>query len=340
MLDITGNSAIDVLIGLAFFYFLLSVLCSAINEGIATALNLRAKDLENGLRNLIKDPAGTTATLAALETDITTFYDNPRVKALWKPKRFLGKLFRNKKPSYISPRVFVLTLLDTFAPPGGGSPSNDLIARAQAIVDEATTNATVRGLLQDALDEAGGYRATFRAALERSFNEAMDRVSGWYKRRVQLILFGIALVVVVFVNADSFQVGKTLWQNDAVRSAVVARATAAVNQGNNKVCGVHSGSQSASPSDTPVQKVATCVSNVKQLGLPLGWYGAAALWDSHNHWHIPLNVLGKILGLLLTAFAILLGAPFWFDTLSKLAQLRGTGAAPGDKNSNASTAGA
>src|SRR5712691_9325832 len=57
VLNITGNAAIDVFIGLAFFYFLLSIFCSAINEGIATAFNLRAKDLEKGIRNLLADNA-------------------------------------------------------------------------------------------------------------------------------------------------------------------------------------------------------------------------------------------------------------------------------------------
>jgi len=37
---------------------------------------------------------------------------------------------------------------------------------------------------------------------------------------------------------------------------------------------------------------------------------------------------GRILGWLLTAFAISLGAPFWFDLLNKIIQLRGTGPKP------------
>jgi hypothetical protein len=36
----------------------------------------------------------------------------------------------------------------------------------------------------------------------------------------------------------------------------------------------------------------------------------------------------KIFGFLITALAISLGAPFWFDLLKKLMQLRGDGAKP------------
>ena len=39
-------------------------------------------------------------------------------------------------------------------------------------------------------------------------------------------------------------------------------------------------------------------------------------------------LLSKLIGLSLTAVAITFGAPFWFDTLSKLARLRTSGAPP------------
>ena len=39
-------------------------------------------------------------------------------------------------------------------------------------------------------------------------------------------------------------------------------------------------------------------------------------------------LLSKLVGLTLTAVAISFGAPFWFDTLSKLGRLRSGGAPP------------
>jgi hypothetical protein len=325
MLNITGNAAIDVFIGLAFFYFLLSIVCSAINEAIATAFNLRAKDLERGIRNLLAEKT-------------SDFYADPRIQALHKPKRFLGGLgipwlsdpfhlrkpvLRLKKPlggklpSYISSRAFALTFLDTLAPPDvkGNSPetatgSRDLIKRAEEILgSNKDLNPTAARLLQDALDEARTDVDKFRAAIERSFDETMDRVSGWYKRRVQLILFVVALAAVGAINADSFTVAQRLWKNDALRSAVVAQANQAVKKG-----------QPSCHATSP-EAAAKCVDSVKQLGIPLGW----SKDTSPSGWAIP----GKMLGLLLTAFAILLGAPFWFDLLGKVSQLRGAGARTG-----------
>jgi hypothetical protein len=321
VLNITGNAAIDVFIGLAFFYFLLSIFCSAINEAIATTFNLRAKDLERGIRNLLAEKADA-------------FYADPRIQALHKPKRFLGWMglpwlgkpsrgampslhwmqpLDNKLPSYISSRAFALTVLDTFAPPdskdGAAGAGGNLIARAEAVLPEVRkVNPKVAQMLQDALDEAGTDVEKFRTTIEQSFDETMDRVSGWYKRRVQLILFVIALVAVGAMNADSFSIAQRLWKNDALRSAVVAQSNAAVAKG--KPACKNGGN--ASP-----QEAAKCLEQVKQLGIPLGW----SKDTSPSGWGIP----GKMLGLILTAFAILLGAPFWFDLLGKVSQLRGSG---------------
>jgi len=312
MPDVTGQTAIDVVIGLAFFYFLLSIVCSSINEGIATALNLRAKELEKGVRNLLAD-----------QTKAADFYAHWRVQALFKPTRFLSRVFKDKRPSYIPSRIFALTVLDTVAPPDKTG-TRDLIARARRVVTEeaakteADRNETVMGLLQDALDEARDDVDKLRGALERSFDEAMERVSGWYKRRVQLILFVIALALVGAINADSFVIAQRLWKDEALRTAVVAQANATVADENAECAKTEDSSDAAEP--TPADIAAKCLDQVKQLGIPLGWSRAT----SPSGW----DILGKVAGLLVTAFAVMLGAPFWFDLLGKVARLRGTGATP------------
>lgn len=84
-----------------------------------------------------------------------------------------------------------------------------------------------------------------------------------------------------------------------------------------------------------------------QLNLPLGWVIDAN--DPHAIEQVPPSLfymvnwdlktlqawLSKIVGLLITVFAVSLGAPFWFDTLSKLINLRGAGTPPGEKKKSA-----
>jgi hypothetical protein len=51
-----GSPILEVAIGLLLIYWLLSVICSSINELISSFLKWRAKDLEQGIRNLLCDP--------------------------------------------------------------------------------------------------------------------------------------------------------------------------------------------------------------------------------------------------------------------------------------------
>ncbi len=290
---LTGNAALDVLVGLFFLYFLLSIVCSAVNEGIAATFNLRAKNLERAICSLLDGQANADS-----------FFEHPRIQALFKPGGRV--LFKNgRKPSYIPSRAFALTLLDKFV--HSGSPK-DVLARAEAAVKQVPSD-RIRRVLQDALDDADGDFVRFRGALERSFDEVMDRASGWYKRRVQLILFIVGFALVVAINADSFSLGQRLWKDDALRAAVVAQANKTVQAGR-AAC--------AKTNSSGPTKAADCVDEVKTLGLPFGWSHANA---PHSFW----SGLGKSIGLLVTIFALSLGAPFWFDLLGKVANLRGSG---------------
>ena len=92
----------------------------------------------------------------------------------------------------------------------------------------------------------------------------MDRAGGWYKRRVQAILFVIALALVIGINADSYAIGQRLWKDEALRSAVVAQANKTVAAGEAKCV-----TSSAGKGETA--QAAACVGEVKALALPLGW---------------------------------------------------------------------
>jgi hypothetical protein len=294
MPDISGLAALDVLVGLFFLYFLLSIVCSSVNEFIAQLLNLRAKTLEDGVRNLMGDESATER-----------FFRHPRLKALSKPRVRIGS---RRGPSYIPSRVFAITLMDTLFPEEHG---RDVIALARQAVNDENVPARVRTMLRDALDQAHDRRDRFTAALERSFDEGMDRVSGWYKRRAQYSLLVIAIVTVAIVNVDTFTVAQRLWKDKALRAAVAAQAADTTAAGTQACRGT-------SPDDSPQERAANCVDEIQQLELPIGWTGGSGP-DDVKGW------LAKVGGLLVTAFALSLGAPFWFDLLSKIARLRASG---------------
>jgi hypothetical protein len=156
-------------------------------------------------------------------------------------------------------------------------------------------------------DVAGDDIGKLKKSLQNWFNSAMDRVSGWYKYRTQWMLFGIGLVLAATLNADTIRIVKQLSRDPTLRQSIVAAA------------------QSAKPSDNKrgesikdqIQQAQTEISNIQSIGIPLGWAGTRRP-SSYGEW---LQVSG---GWLLTAVAISLGAPFWFDMLNKLMVVRST----------------
>jgi hypothetical protein len=81
-------------------------------------------------------------------------------------------------------------------------------------------------VLLSALDSAQGDLQKAQATIEEWYNSAMDRISKWYKRSTQWIIFWIALAVAVaFVN--TITIFDYLYRNDAARAVVVARAQTA-----------------------------------------------------------------------------------------------------------------
>jgi hypothetical protein len=291
--DLTGLPALDVAIGLAFIYFVLSLVCSAVNEGIATVTRLRAAELKRGIRTIVGG--------AMLEE----LYENPRIEALCQPIRL--PWIPNRDPSYIPARTFALAVMDALDEPAGEAPAT-MPARAQATMDRLEDDAPLRAMLGDAIEGDREAIDGFRTSMERFFDEVMDRVRGWYKRRVQIILLILALAIAGAANVDTFAIGDQLYRDEGVRAAVVAQAAEPASATD---C-------DDDPETTGLDEAVACADEVAGLGLPFGWTDESTP-DSAG------EAAFKALGLLITAFALAMGAPFWFDMLGKLARLRGTG---------------
>jgi hypothetical protein len=323
--DLGGLPALEVIIGLAFLYFLLSTVCSAINEGIANVLGWRAKTLEDAIRNMVGDPevkrgwkewfgrihkkglkdpdaVASERDSVRVPADLTSaVFDHWRIQALVRNPRSSAR--RRRRPSYLPPRAFSLAIAETLAkgaPDRPEGPSlwqqadDEILERAQAVLESLPEGQT-RRVLQKAAANAGETLEGFRTQVETAFDDAMERASGWYKRKVQVVLLALAAAVAIGLNVDSVRVGTQLWNDDAVRTAVVAKAT-----------------------EKDPQQAADAVAQVEQLQLPVGWGAENAPDDL-------AEALRRIPGWLITIASLSLGAPFWFDLLSRLARLRGSG---------------
>lgn len=397
MLD---SGVVGVVIGLILIYFLLSLLCSGLNELMEAFFRRRSRFLEGGVVDL-------------LGRDLKRqLYDHPLMETLYPQKGIpqgdegVPKADR-RKPSYIPPKVFSQALLsivtegsarltedvdagtdrlpvdastgfaegfvvqiheermeirvvesaprvDRGAPRTGVEWSWLTVARgaqgttpakhaagsritrfregipeAQELVDELRgsvdrlPSGRLREVLGGTLTRAGSDLDRWREGIEAWFDDKMDRVSGWYGRRTRWWLFVYGILIVLMLNADTALVARTLWGDATLRDAIVAQAGVVVASGG-----------TSEPCEDP-ECVAERLEQVKALDLPLGWpdlrlgdWGGDAYRNEVRVPHNAAEVLLKIFGLVATAAALTLGAPFWFDLLNKITNFRVSGPPP------------
>jgi hypothetical protein len=264
---VLGSSVLDVVVGLGFLYFLLATIVTYVNEVIAALLKRRTTLLANGIRSLLgsewADRVLSHEVIAPLRTAS-------------------GGL------AYIPSRLFSTALLDELRRAGmqdGEDPPLEAPAAIKALFRTYGPSVQVRATAIEAWYEAG-----------------MDRLSGEYKRRTQLILLGLSALLTLVIGADSIGIATTLWQEQGVRTALNASLS----------------SSSAS------QDLTAVIDALARLPLPLGWGTLPAT---------PTAWLVKALGLVITAAAVALGAPFWFDLLTSIGvNPRVTGPKPGTES--------
>ena len=286
MLD---HPVVDVALTLALLYSMLSLVASVVKEWVSTLLSLRAKNLRKGIGTLI---GGDYAE---------RLYGHPLVNTLAKGK---------KRPSYIGADTFASALVDLLAQDEEGKPVVVMEDKAAKLVDRVEDDSALKAPLRAMANLGAETVDDLRRQVAGWFDEGMNRVSGWYRRQTQLIIFAIGAFVAVSANASTVHVVQDVWRDDALRYAIAQEAVA-----------VASGTVSADS----VQ-----VADAILQSFPLGWEGEDpfGLHDEVQNWGM-WTWFSHVLGWLFTAAAVSLGAPFWFDLLSQVAKLRGTGKRPG-----------
>lgn len=323
---------LEIVISLVFLFFLLSLLASAIQEIVASYLDLRGKYLEKGINNILSNQnyLGKEGVQPLGEG----FFRSVIFKKLY-PPHIKGK------PDYLSSDSFVSILLQLIIQNQQSDEPLTLNA-LKASVNEMPTG-DVKELLQYYLKGANNLNQ-FKRSLDNWYDEVMREVTGWYKRNAKKLLFGIGFALAVFFNANTFSIYNQLALNPETASQIADQAAGFVQ--NNKSILMDSvilnkleASDTANYQEALIERIDTLqdISNelikvqIESLRAPLGLG-----WD--NGWKKPTWKWGKesgfatllynLMGWLVTALAISLGAPFWFDLLKKLVNLRNSGTPP------------
>jgi hypothetical protein len=183
---------------------------------------------------------------------------------------------------------------------------------------EGIENQQIRDALTQAIDNASGDINAAQVSIQHWFDSAMDRVSGWYKRRSQYIVFGLGLLMALALNVNTITIAQSLSTSAELRQAVLSEAQ--------KMESSQPGCAGGQPCDlAPTGAVA----ELDRTDIPIGWSAAAiSALLAPTRSSVPPFVLPAWLeilsGYLLTAFAVTLGAPFWFDILNRLMVIRAT----------------
>jgi hypothetical protein len=286
------------------------------------------------------------------------FYHHPLIKSLAPPC---------KHPAYVPSKTFALTLLD-------------ILAKGQSIMGTgeqtvAQIKATIHGLpdsnvkrsLQALLAEGSDSVDIVRQKIESWFNDMMDRVSGWYKNRVQIWTVVIASIVTILVNADTIQIAQKLMINPALRDKIVQEAKNAKEPSTNQTLTAQQKADLSSLTGWTEEfrifnRLDACADqSLRGAGLTeaecrvqsdeqakanpnpqfVAVSNSVAFPGTRLFRPVALPWLWAVVpdhlaGWILTTIAACLGAPFWFDTLNKFMNIRAAGTSPDEKGNDKS----
>lgn len=387
------SDALEVAIGLTFIFLLTSLMMTSLREAIEAVFKTRGEKLRRGFEELLTQQSGALARNTGPaarqntpeqsaaeghgESAVRAMYQHPLIQGLFRGNYDTAKAQR-RLPSYIPSRNFAVALIDqvlagrinaatsTAALPGAATPVEQL-----RFATERIENAQVREAMLVAIDHSAGEMARVQASMEAWYDSAMDRVSGWYKRRSFTILFWSGLAAAILINVNTLAIAQSLSQNAALRRAIAEQAAnyrppqqqggaqerpsaepadaALAGVGNEANALVNGAAPEAAPgtgvgrqeprrTDRPEgAQPLDAVDQIRRIGLPIGWSEsarAALLAPLGRNAEVSTDLafsavafvgwLQILVGYLMTALAMALGAPFWFDVLNRLMVIRAT----------------
>lgn len=415
--------AIDVTVGLILVYLLYSLLTTIVQEGISTWFGFRARNLKKAIVQMLTDEkevskrtvrglasrAASIATFSSRTFDDTlaeTFYAHPGIK-------YLGEGQWHRLPDNITSEKFAEVITDILlgdAYDGTSNPATliekTLSSSPAPLVGSGVSVATTFKIksgnivlieeetayyLKRLLTNANNDIDKFKKSLQTWYDDMMKQTTVWYKRNIQVWLFGIGMLIAIAFNVDTIKIARFLSTDRDARNDMVQLAIAAQENYKDKEIG-------ANISDTVIKQTKQDIEASQKI-LGNGWdddwlwcYGdcrkkgdsLVAERDSKKKIIDSINVYVKRgytdsllradsskraektklldaamllksdiavidekikciqkftaakffgtvcqpswwlrnVGWILTAFAISLGAPFWFDLLNKFIRLR------------------
>ena len=291
-MDIIGGivSALDVGIRLLFVYLILGLGAAAVQEAVASLLRLRAKNLRTALNYMLNDPKSRINLASKVA-------EHPLIRSYK----------RGGMPSYIPVTFFRVALLQALRPECTSNLLKDGAANPSpaALIKDLPEDSRIRSIFEALTIQSSTSREDFSKTIADWFFTNMDAASANYRMGVLKRLFGIAIVLTVLANVNTFRELEVLLvptNAHAAGKSVDAQPSAAIpNQlGTNSLIGWGAGEDNAL---------------VKRL--PAG--------TPHSVQVLISFLANYAVGWLLTSVMVTILAISLFDVLSKVMQIRPAG---------------
>lgn len=318
------NAAFETVIGLIFVYLLYSLLGSLLQEIVATNIGLRGYVLKKAIKRMLDDDNSVASLSKA-------FINHPSIKYL-----SAGSSMISKFPSYIDKKTFAKVIIDMLR--GDSTEAAAINESVKQCLDTGQTLLDSVGIQRETLTHikslwvaAGEDVERFRTELEGWFDEMMSRSSGWYKRYTQIILLSIGFTIAVIFNVDTIKIARNLQQDPQARVAILNQASAFVK--NSEATMKEIQRSKAIRKDTTGEDSEAKLQELEQLNqsllnktktliysdIPNSQKILAIGWDGGFAKNFDIT---SVIGWILSALAISMGAPFWFDLLNKVMKLK------------------
>lgn len=329
-------SILNVAIGIAFIYLLLSLLVSALNEIVLSFLDKRAEFLKEALGQLLQDDGKVAELLGhGLVDSMSRSTDGV--------------------PSYIGPEPFTAAILDLIHP---ADPNGVRTIQEFKTAVAGLPAGKLRQSLSAILDEANDDLSAFKRGISCWYERTMNRATGWYKRYAQTWLFWLSLTIAVACNVDTVHILQSLSANpklaadtadladkyleshkQASSSASPTPASSSAQSSVTPAAPPDSSPSGAEPIANPPQlfdslmaNVQTALGDIQSVRLPIGWDASQRSYFCDEKGAHLNRIMTGIIGWFLTALAASLGAPFWFDILQRFVNIRANGRSPDEKD--------
>jgi len=334
-----NSPVLDLVILLSFTYFIGSLILSTINEAIVNGLaNLRKTNLKTALEGLIIDPKDTKDKKIAEDEKKkgwtyfvqNTLMSNPHIESLLKKA--------GEYPSCIPSANFISALVSVIK---GSNQEGYTQETLTASIGASILPQKMKDILLDFAAQSQNDIKAFEAKIETFYTNAMDRATGWYKKKLRFWLLVIGFILSIALNIDTIKICKDAFADKNKLSQTAGKIAAqvpnitAVPDGATLTYNIKSSKGTStfkSTMDTAEISVTIDKSKNKlnELTLiynettsnPFGYSGDEFKEQWRSSWG---DFFIKLIGVLITAFALQLGADFWFGLLTKAVNIRGAG---------------